>query len=213
MVSCDSDTSSESHSSQSRLVASPLSRNNSVNTTMHSSPASRAKPLHKYSKVINTGSIKSSEESLPAQLKGSPLHRRGKVTGGNCITSVCGLRSEHSVEWTDSDVFVADIVSRRVRVHRSYLKKGDVAEQQEGTNQTLTSSGCNGTSRVRNDPEHFDPQDHGRAEIEVMTKMSNQQQKQQAEASTPNDGGSSAHHSKICEGWGRGTGGGMGEEC
>lgn len=119
MVSCDSDTSAESHSSQSRLVGSarnsPLTKQRSVSSTSLSGlkiPGSSHNPSGKFSsrkyKIIT--STKSSMESIPggqrSESKGSLEH----------------LEKEGVVEWACGDVFVADVIDRRVTLHRNALK-------------------------------------------------------------------------------------------
>ena len=125
MMSCDSDVSGESQCSQSRLVGSTRSsplikkRSNSSSSlsrlkltgSAHGSPASQFK-FSKYSKVITSSSAKSSVESIPM------------VTGIQGAVSRSSLeQQEVGVEWEEGDVFVADVIDGRVKVHRKYIRQ------------------------------------------------------------------------------------------
>lgn len=125
MMSCDSDMSGESQCSQSRLVGSarnsPLIKKRSSSSSSlsrlklpgstHSSPASHNK-FSKYSKVITSSSAKSSVESIPM------------VTGIRGAGSRGSLeQQEVGVEWEEGDVFVADVIDGKVKVHRKYIRQ------------------------------------------------------------------------------------------
>ena len=127
MVSCDSDTSAESHSSQSRLVGhashpspssstprgSPLSKKRSGSSSSlarmkltpssaHSSPTIH-QSRSKYSKILSS-SAKSSVESIPTQL-GSKVSLEDRMGGAR-------------IEWAEDDVFLVDVIDRKVTVHK-----------------------------------------------------------------------------------------------
>lgn len=135
MVSFDSDTSGDSHSSQSRLVSatrnSPLTKIRSSSSSSlprikltgstHNSPSCQSK-LSKYSKIISTSSAKSSVESIPTHLTGSKVSLEPQ---------------EGVVEWAEGDVFVADLTDRRVTVHKNYLSTAQsrISHDQDSSNQ------------------------------------------------------------------------------
>ena len=141
MISCDSDTSGDSHSSQSRLVGSnrnsPVTKKRSTSFTslpriktpgsIHNSPSSQSK-LTKYSRIISPASAKGSVESIPNNL-----------TSTGSKVSLDQQAQEGVVEWAEGDVLVVDLVDRKVTVHRNYIKTSPArAEQscdQESSNQ------------------------------------------------------------------------------
>lgn len=119
MVSCDSDTSAESHSSQSRLVGSarnsPVTKKRSSSSSSlsrviklpgsaHNSPSSQ-----KYTKIMSS-SAKNSVESIPSHVP---------ATGSR--VSLEHREKEGVVEWAERDVFLADIIEGKVTAYRNYL--------------------------------------------------------------------------------------------
>ena len=134
MVSCDSDTSGDSHSSQSRLVSSahssPLIKTRSSSSSSlsrlktgsaHNSPSSQSKTT-KYSKIISTSSsTKSSMESIPTHLAGGSGGPRGSPEP-----------QEDVVEWAEGDVFEVDLADGKVKVHRNYLNSESATLQHGG---------------------------------------------------------------------------------
>lgn len=160
MLSCDSDTSLDSHSSQSRLVSgphgSPLAKKSGISSSLsyirhsgsaHNSPTFQSKHALKYSKIISTAtaSIKGSVESIPGQ------HR--------CSHEPQQLSERETVlDWNEGDVFVADLTTRAVQVHRNYLKGSRSNSKdscaQESTNQITseTTSISTETTPPQTDP-------------------------------------------------------------
>ena len=208
VVSCDSDTSAESLSSQSRLVGScknsPLPKKNTgslsplsyIKPSTQNSPISQSKSSHKYTMVISTSSIKSSEESIPSQLKNSPHRSRRKISGGTGTTPSSRVRV--NIEWGDMDVFEADVVSGNVRIHRNYLKKIDTcsAPVMLNVDESLEGGEQHGPTA---EEEEVDPQVSSRDQVveEVVQRAS--QEQQQTVPSTCDGQTGSTQHSKSCK--------------
>ena len=152
MLSCDSDTSADSHSSQSRLVSpgrnsSPPTNKRSPSLSCiklpgsaHNSPTTQSKFSLKYTKILGNSSVKTSSENILLQVKGSGGTHLEEVRGSMEPPEVKNLLSEN-------DLLVADLIERKVTIHKNYFKSSlsckraseDVSCDRESANKIIFS--------------------------------------------------------------------------
>ena len=129
MVSCDSDCSSSSGDSNTKLVESarnsPLSKKKSsrqkiagsIPNSVQGSPAIQPKFSLRgsYTKFRSSSSVKGSTESLELR-KLSPKHTSVSQLS---IQSETPETDEPALKWAEDDVFVVDMTTRKVMVHHN----------------------------------------------------------------------------------------------
>ncbi len=124
MASCDSDTSADSNSSQSRLVGksqlvSKKSGSSSSLPDSQNSPTTQPKHTTRYIKINSVGSQDSNENLDPE----SSSSVRDKRLDSDVDAAPSSAEIDRRLQWSDSDVFVADLISRKVTVYSNYLRK------------------------------------------------------------------------------------------
>ncbi len=124
MASCDSDTSADSNSSQSRLVGksqlvSKKSGSSSSLPDTQNSPTTQPKHTTRYIKINSVGS-QDSNENLDPESSSSVSDKR---LGSDVDAAPSSAEIDRRLQWSDSDVFVADLISRKVTVYSNYLRK------------------------------------------------------------------------------------------
>ena len=223
MASCDSDTSADSHSSRCRLVGrSPSLSRKKPDTSSplpesETSPATRPKVYNKYVKIHSSTSRGSCENIH----QGSPRLDGIKELGSDGDTPRSSSRAEAGLQWSDSDVFVADLITRNVRVHRSYLRKEECVTKDSKSAICQAPSPSNGNSenasselekeegkdeQAERQQSDVDSYHHGEGEVSRLAQQKEQSNKQQLNQGPSSAPTATPQRSKQCK-WGAGGGG------
>ena len=106
-------------------------------TTIHGSPAIQPKFFSKgKSKLLGASAgSKTSVESIPQLVS----HHDGSKLSLEPLSSETGTEEVAGVQWSKDDLFVVDLITRTVTVHRQYFATTTTTTKEEGDTGSLTS--------------------------------------------------------------------------